>query len=116
MAMKDGPKFKGKLILFLKKEIRYLVKFHANSQKSENLHFVGIILSKAYIDLNEKAQKSYVSWHWRVIQSLKKSVKFGSKSDMRNFVNFNASRRECKNLHFDVLILSIPYKVSAKKV
>ena len=51
-----------------------------------------------------------------MIQSLKKSLKFGSKSDMRNFVNFNASRREYKNLHFDVLILSIPYKVSAKKV
>ena len=41
MAVKDGPKFKGKLILFLKKELRYLVKFHANSQKSENFYFVG---------------------------------------------------------------------------
>ena len=41
MAVKDGPKFKGKLILFLKKELRYLVKFHANSQKSENFYFAG---------------------------------------------------------------------------
>ena len=41
---------------------------------------------------------------------------FDSKSDMRNFVNFNARKRAYKNLHFDVLILSIPYKVSAKKI
>ena len=61
MAVKDGPKFKGKLILFLKKEIRNLVKLHANSQKSESFHSVGILLPKAYIDLNEKVQKSYVS-------------------------------------------------------
>ena len=61
MAVKDGPKLKGKLILFLKKKIRNLVKFHASSQKSETFHSVGILLSKAYIDLNEKVQKSYVS-------------------------------------------------------
>ena len=61
MAVKDGPKFKGKLILFLKKELRYLVKFHANSQNLKIFTLWGILLSKTYIDLNEKAQKSYVS-------------------------------------------------------
>ena len=42
----------------------------------------------------------------------------GSKNDMKNFVNFNASSGVWKseNLHFDVLLLSIAYKVSAKKV
>ena len=35
--------------------------FDANSRKSENLHFDGLLLSKAYKDLNEKVQKSYVS-------------------------------------------------------
>ena len=38
----------------------------------------------------------------------------GFKNDMKNLVNFSASR--CKSLHFDVLLLSIAYKVSAKKV
>ena len=37
----------------------------------------------------------------------------GSKNEMRNSVNFNASNYE--NLLFDVLLLSIPYKVSARK-
>ena len=41
----------------------------------------------------------------------------GSKNDMSNLVNFNASSRRSENLHFDVvLLLSIAYKVSAKKV
>ena len=45
---------------------------HRVCRKSENLHFDGLRLSKAYKNLDEKVQKSYVSWHWRVMQSLKK--------------------------------------------
>ena len=38
----------------------------------------------------------------------------GFKNDMRNLVNFNASSGKSENLHLDVLLLSIAYKVSAK--
>ena len=54
--------------------------------------------------------------------TLKSDTKFeekmflGSKNDMGNLVNFNVSRDKSENLHFDVLLLSIVYKVSAKKV
>ena len=37
----------------------------------------------------------------------------GSKNDMRNLVNFNVSSGKSGNLHFDVLLLPIAYKVSA---
>ena len=37
----------------------------------------------------------------------------GLKSDIKNFVNFYESSRKSENLHFDVLLLSIAYKVSA---
>ena len=53
---------------------------------------------------------------------LKSNAKFeeklalGSKNDMRNLVNFNASSGKSGNLHFDLLLLPIGYKVSAKKV
>ena len=54
--------------------------------------------------------------------TLKIDVKFeekltlGSKNDMRNLVNFNASSGKSENLHFDVVLLfSIAYKVLAKK-
>ena len=38
------------------------------------------------------------------------------KNDMRNLVNFNLSSGKSEHLHFHVLLLSIAYKVSAKKV
>ena len=40
----------------------------------------------------------------------------GSKNDMRNLVNFNGSSGKSESLHFDVLLFSMTYKVSAKKV
>ena len=39
-----------------------------------------------------------------------------SKNDVTNFVNFNISCDKSENLHFNVLLLLIGYKVSAKKV
>ena len=45
-----------------------------------------------------------------------KKVTLGSENDIRSLVNFNASSGKSENLHFDVLLLSIAYKVSAKKV
>ena len=58
MTLKGDAKFKGKLICGLKKDVRNLVNFYASGQKSENLHFDRILLSKAYKDLDEKVQKS----------------------------------------------------------
>ena len=40
----------------------------------------------------------------------------GSKNGMKNLVNFNESSDKSENLQFDVLLLSIAYKVPAKKV
>ena len=40
----------------------------------------------------------------------------GFKNDMRNLVNFNSSSDKSENFHFDVLLFSIAFKVSAKKV
>ena len=53
--------------------------------------------------------------------TLKSDAKFeekltlGLKNDMRNLVNFNVSSGKSENFHFNVLLLSIAYKVSAKK-
>ena len=40
----------------------------------------------------------------------------GCKNDITNLVNFTTSSDMSENLHFDVLLLSIAYKGSAKKV
>ena len=63
MTLTGDAKFKGKLNRGLKNDIRNLVNFPASSQKSEDLHFDGLLLSKAYKVLDEKVQKIYVSSH-----------------------------------------------------
>ena len=54
MTMKSNAKFKEKLTRGLKNDKRNLVSFYASSRKSENFHFDGILLSKAYNVLDEK--------------------------------------------------------------
>ena len=61
MTLKGDVKPKGKLTRGLKIDIRNLDNFHASSRKSENLHFNGLIMSKACKVLDEKVQRSYVS-------------------------------------------------------
>ena len=61
MTLKGDAKFKGKLTRGLENNIRNLVNFYASSQKSENVHLDWLLLPKAYKDLVEKVQKSYVS-------------------------------------------------------
>ena len=60
MTLNGDAIFKEKLAGGLKNNIRNLVNFHANSRKSENLHFDWLVLPKAYKDLNKKVKKSYV--------------------------------------------------------
>ena len=68
MKLRGDAIFKEKLTDGLKNDRRNLINFHASSRKSENLHFDGLVLPKPYKVLDGKVQKSYVSWHWRVIQ------------------------------------------------
>ena len=46
MTLKSDPKFKEKITLCLKNDMRNLINFNSSSEKSENLHFDGIFLSK----------------------------------------------------------------------
>ena len=39
----------------------------------KKFHFNGVLLSKVYNFWAKKVQRSYVSWHWRVMQNLKKN-------------------------------------------
>ena len=56
------------------------------------------------------------------LMTLKNDAKFeekltlGSKNDLRNLVNFNASSGKSENFHFDRLLLQKVCNVSAKKI
>ena len=76
MTLKSDAKFEEKLALGSKNDMRNLVNLNASSGKSENLHFDVLLLSIAYKVSAKKVQKGYLSWHWRVIQTLKKNSLF----------------------------------------
>ena len=61
MTLKSDAIFKEKLTDGLKNDIRDLVNFHVSRCKSENFHFDGLFLFKAYKALDENVQKSNVS-------------------------------------------------------
>ena len=73
-------------------------------------------LFKVYIVWVKKILRSYVSWHWSVMQYVKEKLTGGCKNDSRNLVNFHISSQKSGNLYFDGLLLSIAYKFWAKKV
>ena len=91
---------------WLEKMTRNLVNSHESSWKSKNLHLMGSFCRK---------QISF-RWHWRMMQSFEEKLALGFKNDRKNLLNFNASSDKSEHLYFDVILLSIAYKVSAKKV
>ena len=102
--------------MWFQKSPEELGEFSLERSKSEKLYIYGLFLSKAYSASGGRFQSNYVSWHWRVMQNLTEKLTSGLKNNIRNLVNFHASSRESGNLHFDGLLLSKWYKVSAKKV
>ena len=114
MTLKGVAKFKRKLTCGLKNDIRNLVNFYASSWKSKNWHFDWIRLSKAYKYLDEKVQKSYVSWHWKVMQSLKKNWLLVPKITWGIWWVLMQALASMKICTLMCYFLSIAYKVSAK--
>ena len=80
-------------------------------KKSEDLHFDRILLSKAYKGLDEKIHKSYVSWHRRVMPSLKKTDSWVQKWS-KEFGEFG---EKVWKFYSDGPFLSKVYEVWAKK-
>ena len=79
----------------------------------KNCHFNEFLLSKVYIVWAKQVQRKYLSWNWRVIQTLRYlTCRF--KIDMMNFTNFDPNT--WKSLHFNELVLIKVFKVWAKIV
>ena len=84
MTVKGDAKFNGNLTKYLKNDIINLVSFHVSSQKSENLHFDGILLSTAHKVSAKKVPTSYL-----MTPKIEKEWTFCLRNGMRNLVNFN---------------------------
>ena len=70
-----------------------------------------LLVTKVYIAWATKVQRSYLSWHWGVMQILKKDWPVVWKKDMRNLANFHQSTWKCQNWNFDGILLSKVEKV-----
>ena len=97
MTLKDDAKFKEKLTCGLKDKVRNLVNFHGSGWKSENLLFDWILLSKAYIDLNEKNTEELCFMTLKNDAKFKENLTIGSKNNMRNLVDFHRIIQKSKN-------------------
>ena len=63
--------------------------FWSNHSEVWKFLFNGLFLSKVYKVWAAKIQKSYLSWHWTMMQSLNKPWPCGFKNGVRNWVNFH---------------------------
>ena len=82
----------------------------------KNFHFNGLFLSKAYIVWTEKVQRSYLSWHWRVMKNLERNRLAVSKLTWEIWQILIRALKSLTKFHFNWLLLSKVYIVSDKKV
>ena len=80
-----------------------------------NFYFDRLLLLKIYKISAEKVQRSYVSWHWRVVKNVKKNRFLVSKVT-RIWLILIRAIKSLKNLHFDWSILCEVYNVWPKEV
>ena len=85
------------------KGARQSAKFQTNcsGEVPPNLYFDRLFWLKVYKISAEKVQRSYVSWHWRVVKNLKKSWFLVSKMT-RIWLILIQAIKSLKNLHFDL--------------
>ena len=114
MSLTIDAKFEEKLICCFKND-KNLVNFDLSIQNSQNLHFDRFLLCKVHNVWLKKVQWSYLSWHWRVMQNLKKNWLVVWKMTWGIWQIFTRAFKNLKNLHFNELLLTKVYNVWAKK-
>ena len=73
---------------------------------SQNLYFDRLLSSKVYKISARKIQRSYASWHWRVVQNLKISCF----KDDKNLVHFKPTTKKSKTF----VLRLVPFVQSIK--
>ena len=72
----------------------------------KNVFFNWLLVTKVYIVWATNVERSYLSWHWRVMQILKKIWLMVWKKDTRNLAHFHQSTWKCQIWDFDGILLS----------
>ena len=86
---KKDVKSEEELTCQIKIDMRKLWLEH--SKVSKVCILMGLLLTKVYNFWPKKVQRSYLSWHWRVMQNLKRNWHAAFKINIRNLANFDSS-------------------------
>ena len=105
--------FSWNFILFWRREPIRVPNFRLSI--SPNLYLDRLLLLKVYKISAKKVQRSCVSWHWRLMQNLKKNWFVVSKLT-RIWWIFIRALKSLKNLHFDWFLAWKVCNVWSKKV
>ena len=92
-----------------------LVNFDMSTQNSQNLNFDWFLLCKIYNVWSRKVPWSYLWWHWRLMQNLKKNWLVVGKVIWGIWHIFTRVLESLKNLNFNGIFLNKVYNVWAKK-
>ena len=111
MTVKSDAKLKEKLTFAFKYDMKNLLNFHSTTQ----CLFDELFFSKVFKLRATQIKRSYLSWHWTVIQNLNKPGPCGFKNAMRKWVNFHKSTQKSENMYFDRLFSFKAYNVLARK-
>ena len=87
---------------------------HSSFRLSPNVYFDRLLLLKVYKISAKKVQRSCVSWHWRLMQNLKKNWFVVSKMT-RIWLSLNRALKSLTNLHFYLLLLCKVFNFWPKK-
>ena len=115
MTLKSDAKFEGKLSCGLENNMRNLANFYQSIWKSQNWVFDGILLSKVENVWAYNLQRTYMSWQWGMSQNLQKNWFAVSKFTWAIWRILTGTLKCLKNVHFNGLLLTKLYNVSAKK-
>ena len=73
MTMKNDAKFEEELTCCFKIDMESLVNFDPSTWRHKKFSLECALLSKVYMVWAKKVKRSYLSWHSRVMQNLKKN-------------------------------------------
>ena len=108
MTLKSDKKSQEKVIFCFKTD-KNLMNFDLSPWNTQNFCFDWFLLCKTCNVWPKKVKRSYLSWHWRVMQNLKSNWFVVSKLTRIIWQSLTQALKSLNNFHFNWLILSKLY-------
>ena len=104
--MKNDKKSEEEMTCYFKIDIRNLTNFGWRTQKSQNLHFNGLLLTKVYHVWAKESTEELYFLRLECDGKSEEKLTSGLENDMKNLENFHQSKRKFQNWELDDILLS----------